>query len=146
MSERREPEFYLLLDGARPVPATELAAILSALNASFRQYGRSSYLRGRNLSLAVSAVEQGCIKIILEALDGAEKVWEAGKLLAPFATHLMEAASILLGLKPGRVTAADKKTLGAVSQTVTNGNATQINLVINGDVHLHVDGETAPGC
>ncbi|MEW6017955.1 MAG: hypothetical protein AB1760_07770, partial [Pseudomonadota bacterium] len=94
-----------------------MALILSALDASFRRYGRSKGLRGRNPSLAVSAVEQGCIKIILEALDGAEKVWEAGKLLAPFATHLMEAASLLLGLKPGRVTAADKKTLGAVSQT-----------------------------
>jgi len=49
---------------------------------------------------------------------------------------------MLLAGGPGP-TAAERRVLKSISAPVANGNAAQINLVNNGNIHLHIDGSTA---
>ncbi|MBO1905628.1 hypothetical protein KHP60_09895 [Microvirga sp. 3-52] len=137
LQEREEPRFEIFIENTAPVPAPQIATLLTTLNAAFRQFSRR--VGRRDVTLAVASVEQGSIRIFLDAIEGAQKVWEARELLTPFATHLIEATQILLGLRSGRVSATDKKAIEAISQPVASGSATQVNLVNNGTIHLHVD-------
>jgi hypothetical protein len=139
----------LRIDTDSAVPAARIATILSSLGTAFREYAGLAGLRKRDVTLGVMTVEYGSIDIFLDAIAAAQELWKARELLGPFASHLMEAAHVLLSSSSssdsalGRVNAADRKALAAISKPIAHGEATQINLINNGQIHLEIHGGIA---
>ena len=129
----------LRIETEQGVPATELATLLSALDSAFRQFSKRRFKRGQAARLRVHDVRHGSLEVILDAIDAAGKLIEAGTLLAPFATHLMDLVSALCGLQPPKISKTEGKAIEAISNPIANNNATQINLIVNGDVHFSID-------
>lgn len=131
----------IIIETVGPVPAAQIANMLRHLHLAYREYAARNGLR--RAQLAVSSVEPGSIEILVDAIDSAQKIWEARELLIPFASHLMDCAGILLGTQKGQVTPTETKALQAIVQPVASGNATQINIVNNYTIHLNISSDAA---
>ncbi|QHG74442.1 hypothetical protein [Ensifer adhaerens] len=133
------PDLLLLhIETREFAPAGDLGNLLLTLNAAFERFGRRR-MKSASPTLAVRDIRHGSIDIVLDALDGAQKLWEGRELLAPFAAHLMDVASLLLGTSDGKVAPIDRKAVEAIANPVAKDHAVQINLVVNGNVHLAMD-------
>lgn len=128
---------FTLVISTDHLPAEELAALISSLDASFSAFVRGGP-RGKRPRLAVIAVEHGSIQVILDAIDGVQKVLDAGKYLAPWATHLADVVKWYLFSIPPRLKPADRKVVRAISDIVVNDSATQVSLVNYGTVVFNV--------
>ncbi|RFB84796.1 hypothetical protein B5K11_32165 [Rhizobium leguminosarum bv. trifolii] len=124
-------------------PAFQLGEILRTLSIAFRQFSNKRHGAAGEATLHVIDLRHGSLEIILDAIDGAQKLMKAAELLAPFASHLMEVATIVIGQKQGKVANADRKAIEAIANPVANGSATQINLIVHGDAHFTFDKTSA---
>lgn len=129
----------LLIENTSPVPTDELGAILTSIGKAFESYSRTRASRKLKPKMAVKALETGSLEIVFDLLDNAKQIYEARELFGPFATHLAEGVSALLGIPPRKVAAPDRKVLEAFSRPIAEGHATQINIVNNGEINLHID-------
>ncbi|WP_296598005.1 hypothetical protein [Phenylobacterium sp.] len=132
----------LYIDAERPLSIVELSSILTALDAAFKRFAAKRGNEPADVALGVAAVHSGSLRVLLDVIDGAEKLWSAREQLAPFAQSLAEAMQMLLAGGRGP-TPAERRALKSISDPIAKGSATQINLVNNGEMHLHVDAATA---
>lgn len=138
-ADSSDDKMILRIKTEQGVPASELAELLGALDTAFRQFSKRRISRNQKARLRVYDVRHGSLEVILDAVDAAGKLIEAGSLLAPFATHLMDLASALCGLQPPKLSKSERKVIDAISNPIANDNATQINLIVDGEVHFTFD-------
>ncbi|MBY5706989.1 hypothetical protein HFO38_30545 [Rhizobium leguminosarum] len=121
----------------------EVGEILIALNTAFEQFSRKVLRARDNVRLRIRDLRRGSLDIVLDVVDSVGKIIKAAEALAPFASHLMEIVGILCGQHSGKVTKADRKAVEAIANPVANGNASQINLIVNGQAHFTFNVESA---
>lgn len=141
-ADSSDDKMILRIETEQGLPASELAELLDALDAAFRQFSKRRISRDQTARLRVYDVRHGSLEVILDAVDAAGKLIEAGTLLAPFASHLMDLASAICGLQPPKVSRSERKVIEAISNPIANDNATQINLIVHGDVHFTFDADS----
>lgn len=144
----RGTSFGLSIENEKPLEAKQLGAIISSIGDAFERYVRRETKSRLRPTLVVASIRQGTINIIFDAWESLEKLSAAREYLAPFATHLIQIASLYSALNPPqkapkKVMDADRKAVGSIVTPVANGAAVQINIIVNGDVGLQIDQATA---
>lgn len=130
---RKDEGFVLSIQERRPIPVSELVAILRDVDAAFVNFAQRTGGQARRLSVSV---RPGSVELVW---DVATQAWGARELLAPFATHLVETAASLLGYTKPDASAADLKAIESISKPVANGHARQINFVNNGEINFIIN-------
>jgi len=124
------------------LPAKDLSNILVALDDAFGRFARETS-RGPRNHLLVTTIRRGSLEVVLDALSAAQDVMAARQYLAPFASHLADIVHHLLGGQSKLPSAADAKAVKSIVSPVANGNAVQVNLIVNGNVTFGADSRLA---
>jgi hypothetical protein len=137
-----DSDFRLIIE-CEQLPAVQLSRILGDLDGAFRAFGREQEGRSFRAELTVVSVRFGSIEILIDAIGAVEKLTLASQYLTPFATHLAELATHVIGWRDltslGEISSADKKVLKSLANPVANGQAQQINIVNNGTLNVIVE-------
>ncbi|MFN4205494.1 MAG: hypothetical protein ACK4HG_03805 [Agrobacterium albertimagni] len=70
-------EQLLIVIEAEAIPSTDVAQMLLDLDKSFKTFVRNESGRSLKAQLTVGAVRPGSIEIVLDAIAGAEKIYDA---------------------------------------------------------------------
>jgi hypothetical protein len=131
----------LVID-AEQLPSAVVGQMLTELDKSFRAFVRRRSVSPFKVELAVGAVRAGSIEILLDAIDGLNKLNLARQYLAPFATHLAQVIELAVGMQlhkfNDQIVATDLKAIKSLATPVAKGHARQINIVNNGKIVLNI--------
>ncbi|MBY3329784.1 hypothetical protein HFN98_03830 [Rhizobium laguerreae] len=138
-----EPHLKLVIE-SEAISSTDIAQMLLNLNKSFKAFVRNAGGRSLKAELTVGAVRPGSIEILLDAIDGLGKLYEAREYLAPFASHLAQIFQLALGLQANKqdtkIAPVDRNALTSLAAPVAKGNAQQVNIVNHGSIVLNING------
>lgn len=129
---------------SRGARASDVAAMLTAADKAFVQFAGDRF-GGVKPSLTVEAVQPGSVEIVLGAIDAWDAVKTASALLAPFAAHIGQAVQALRYGGSAPLRPAEAKFVKSIVEPVAKGRAQQINLVNNGEIHITIGRDEAPG-
>jgi hypothetical protein len=124
--------------------ATDVAAMLTAADKAFSQFA-SDRVAGVKPVLTVEAVQAGSVEIFLGALDAWETAKTAAALLGPFAAHI---GDLIHALRYGSVQSlkpVEARFVKSIVEPVAKGRVQQINIVNNGEIHITIGQDEAPG-
>ena len=133
-----EDRLLIVIETDQGAAAGDVAELLRATAAAFERFSKTR--TGRSPILTVEALEQGSLKIVLDAVDLMDKLSGAGQLLAPFAAHIAELVRGALAARGFiRMTPSDRKLLQALSGPVAKGRARQINIIADRGATIVID-------
>lgn len=133
------------INNKKPVELADFTASMAAFADAFKQYASENTMDPLpdNMRLYVKSMQDGSIIAEMVALtEQAQFIYEHAKVLAGFVGNLHDLINFFLGRErslpqPAEPTAREAKQVASIVEPIAKDSAAQMNIVLNGDVHLH---------